>query len=582
MTSTAYSRPSKLPGGAGERRLPPRLMRTLTSKIEPKKLGIGLIAGCCLALLTYVSLAKLFAIYSPVFASTANTSALMQTSPPSSAKPSVPETETIPPEQTLAGGGGGGGNSAGAADPVDPSGSEEPGLPEAAVTRKETALGSDEPGLPEALTRKVDDSENTAAAASVESQEKQSNGGGAAAASSDAGQGTMTCDENGVDEGFPYARPTVCELSGDIRVSPKQKAVYLVNPSGAGGFDASGEKWLRPYARKDPFLMPGVTEVTVKSVPSAAVAPECTVRHAVPAVLFSNAGYTDNFFHDMTDALIPLFLTAAHLKGEVQLLVTNYKPWWVQKYTPLLRKISSYDVINFDADAEAGAVHCFPRGFVGLYRDRDLILSPHPTRNPRNYTMVDFNRFLRTALALPRDRPAVLGEEPGVRPRMLIISRAGTRKLLNLHEVAAAASDLGFNVTVAEAGADVPAFAAQVNAADVLLAVHGAGLTNQVFLPTEAVVVQIVPWGKMDWMATNFYGQPAKDMRLRYLEYYVGEDETSLKDKYPRDHMVFKDPAELHKQGWQTLAEIVMKQDVSVNLTRFRPILMQALDNLQE
>ena len=67
MTSTAYSRQSKLPGGGGERRLPPRLMRGLASKIEPKKLGVGLVAGCCLALLTYVSLAKLFAIYSPVF-----------------------------------------------------------------------------------------------------------------------------------------------------------------------------------------------------------------------------------------------------------------------------------------------------------------------------------------------------------------------------------------------------------------------------------------------------------------------------------------------------------------------------------
>jgi hypothetical protein len=69
MTSTAYSRPSKLPGGGNgsDRRLPPRLMRGLTTKIEPKKLGVGLLAGCCLALLTYVSLAKLFAIYSPVF-----------------------------------------------------------------------------------------------------------------------------------------------------------------------------------------------------------------------------------------------------------------------------------------------------------------------------------------------------------------------------------------------------------------------------------------------------------------------------------------------------------------------------------
>uniref|UniRef100_A0A453D2C7 Glycosyltransferase 61 catalytic domain-containing protein n=1 Tax=Aegilops tauschii subsp. strangulata TaxID=200361 RepID=A0A453D2C7_AEGTS len=389
----------------------------------------------------------------------------------------------------------------------------------------------------------------------------------------------MSCDENGVDEGFPYARPSVCELSGDIRISPKQKTMYLVNPSGAGGFDENGEKRLRPYARKDDFLLPAVVEVTVKSVPSAAAAPQCTKKHRVPAVVFSVAGYTDNFFHDNTDALIPLFLTASHLKGEVQLLITNYKPWWVQKYTPVLRKLSNYDPINFDADA---GVHCFAAGFLGLYRDRDLIISPHPTRNPRNYTMVDYNRFIRSAYALRRDRPSALGEVPGMRPQMLIISRGGTRKLLNLEEVAAAATELGFNVTVAEAGADVPAFAALVNAADVLLAVHGAGLTNQIFLPTQAVVVQIVPWGNMDWMATNFYGQPAREMQLRYVEYYVDEEETSLKDKYPREHLVFSDPKALHKQGWQALAETIMKQDVKVNLTRFRPFLLQAIDKLQE
>jgi len=65
-SSTAYSRPSKPPGpSAGDRR-GPRLAKEL-GKIEPKKLGIGLVAGCCLALLTYLSFARLFAIYSPVF-----------------------------------------------------------------------------------------------------------------------------------------------------------------------------------------------------------------------------------------------------------------------------------------------------------------------------------------------------------------------------------------------------------------------------------------------------------------------------------------------------------------------------------
>ena len=102
------------------------------------------------------------------------------------------------------------------------------------------------------------------------------------------------------------------------------------------------------------------------------------------------------------------------------------------------------------------------------------------------------------------------------------------------------------------------------------------------WMGTPQLLVQIVPWGKMDWMATNFYARPAAGMGLRYLEYYVGEEETSLKDKYPREHAVFRDPMSLHTQGWQALAQTIMKQDVGVNLTRFRPVLLQALDKLQQ
>ena len=96
----------------------------------------------------------------------------------------------------------------------------------------------------------------------------------------------MTCDENAVDEGFPYARPSVCELTGEVRISPTEKTMFFVNPTGAGPFDENGEKKLRPYARKDTFLLPGVVEVTIKSVrnPVAGGAPPCARRHDVPAV----------------------------------------------------------------------------------------------------------------------------------------------------------------------------------------------------------------------------------------------------------------------------------------------------------
>ncbi|VAI85804.1 beta-1,2-xylosyltransferease XAX1-like [Triticum dicoccoides] len=546
MASTAYARGSKPPVGPGERRQP-RLAKEL-SRIEPKKLGIGLVAGCCLALLTYISFARLFAIYSPVFEST---SMVMKNAPPAST--AVPSTEEAVPVQKKIEVEGGEDLAGGGTEPKEPGFPQETKIEE---KEEETPAETKSTQKEETAVTKPDGADKTEEA-----------------------KAKMTCDENAVDEGFPYARPSVCELTGDVRVSPKEKTMFFVNPSGAGPFDDNGEKKIRPYARKDTFLLPGVVEVTIKSVASPVSAPACARRHDVPAVVFSTAGYTDNFFHDNTDVMIPLFLSTAHFAGEVQFLITNYKPWWVTKFAPLLKKLSNYEVINFDKEEE---VHCFPGGQLGLYRDRDLIIGPHPTRNPHNYTMVDYNRFLRRAFGLPRDAPAVLGEKMAVRPKMLMIERKGTRKLLNLRAVQALCEELGFEVTVAEAGADVRAFAETVNAADVLLAVHGAGLTNQIFLPTGAVLVQIVPWGKMDWMATNFYGQPARDMQLRYVEYYVSEEETTLKDKYSRDHYVFKNPMQIHAQGWPALAEIIMKQDVMVNVTRFKPFLLKALDQLQD
>ncbi|KAJ1273703.1 hypothetical protein BS78_05G005000 [Paspalum vaginatum] len=298
--SSAYSRPSsKLPAKV-------RLMRSLTSKMEPKKLGVSVVAGCCLALLTYVSLAKLFAIYSPVFASTANTSAALMPPPSSSSKPSVPETEAIPPQES------------------------------------ETLLSGTDDG--------------------------DSNDGDAAAA----------------------------------------------------------------------------TDPVVDDLPAA-------------------------------------------------------------------------------AETAAGSEDAVDEAVVAEKRKKETA--------------------------------AVLGEEPGMKPRMVIVSRAGTpNRVLNLDAVATAASELGFNVTAAEAEA-VPGQV--VNSADVLLAVHGAGLAaDQIaFLPARAVVMQIIvpPWGRTTTAAaTDVYGgrPELRDLQLRYLEYSV-----------------------VGEEGWQ---------DVSVDLTKFRPFLLQALDRLQE
>nr|CDM80461.1 unnamed protein product [Triticum aestivum] len=390
-------------------------------------------------------------------------------------------------------------------------------------------------------------------------------------------KGSITCDDKSKDNDFPYARPVVCKMSGDVRIAPGSSSVILSMPL----YQSAEGRRVRPYARHDDSLPPLVREVAIKTVANGSDAPECSVGHGdIPAVVFSVGGYTRNFFHDMSDVLIPLYLTAFQFKGRVQFFVTDYKQWWLKKYKPILRRLSRYDIVDFDSNND---VHCFHHVILGLVRDRDLILRRHPTRNPKGYSMVGFTRFLRHAYGLRRNRPFVLGENPGKKPRMLIISRRGTRRLLNLHRVEAMATALGFDVTVSEAGGNsVKRFAETVNSCDVLVAVHGGGLTNQMFLPAKAVVVQIVPWGGMEWMATNFYGEPARGMGLRYLEYHVAGEESSLARRYPRDHAVFRDPMAIHAQGWKALAEVVMTQDVRLDLDRFTPTLLRALDLLQD
>ncbi|KAE8775161.1 hga5 [Hordeum vulgare] len=223
----------------------------------------------------------------------------------------------------------------------------------------------------------------------------------------------ISCDDTSKDEGFPYA-------------------------------SAEGRR-VRPYARRDDSLPPLVREVAIKTVANGSDAPECSVRHGdIPAVVFSVGGYTGNFFHDMSDVLIPLYLTSFQFKGRVQFFVTDYKQWWLKKYKPILRRLSRCDIIDFDSNND---VHCFHHVILGLVRDRDLILRRHPTRNPKGHSMLGFTRFLRRAYGLRRDRPLALGKNPGKKARMLIISRRGTRRLLNLHQVEAMATSLGFDVT---------------------------------------------------------------------------------------------------------------------------------------
>ena len=232
-----------------------------------------------------------------------------------------------------------------------------------------------------------------------------------------------------------------------------------------------------------------------------------------------------------------------------------------------------------DIDREQ-EVHCFPIVIVGLKRKvKEMSIDP----SKYSYSMSDFREFLRSCYSLKRVNAIKLRDDQHKMPQLLIISRKRTRFFTNIGEITKMASSLGYKVTVAEPTMNVAKFAELVNSCDVLMGFHGAGLTNIVFLPKNATLIQIVPFGDFEWLARTDYGEPTKDTNVKYVEYKISTEESTLVQQYPPDHVVFKDPYSIQKQGFIAFKSVYMdKQNVKLDVNRFRPTLLKALELLHQ
>ncbi|KAI5004105.1 hypothetical protein ZWY2020_031348 [Hordeum vulgare] len=359
-----------------------------------------------------------------------------------------------------------------------------------------------------------------------------------------------------------------CELDGDVRVHGAQGTVTLVGA-------AKAEEWrVKPYPRKvDPNAMRHVREIAVRSTTLPGGDEECAVKHSVPALLFSDRGYTGNYFHAYTDVILPLFLTAKRYGGEVQFLVSDLQMWWIGKFLPVFKSLSNYDLVDLAAD---NRTRCFAHVQVGLTCHADFSIDP--LRAPNGYSMVDFTRHMRGTYGLPR---GLAVPAAGARPRLLLIARASTRRFVNADEIVRAAQKVGFEVVVSEGTHEVAPFAELANTCDAMLGVHGAGLTNMVFLPTRGVVIQVVPLGGLEFVA-GYFRTPSRDMGLKYLEYRISPAESTLTEQYPPDHPIFTDPDGVKSKGWESLKQVYLdKQDVRLDLKRFRPLLKKAIAHIR-
>ncbi|KAJ3692408.1 hypothetical protein LUZ60_012758 [Juncus effusus] len=369
---------------------------------------------------------------------------------------------------------------------------------------------------------------------------------------------------------FTHPRADTCQMEGDVRILGTHSTVFLVSNSIAQ--NENTEAKVRPYARKwEKPTMQMITEVNIKRALNNQ-APPCTVRHDVPVVVFSTGGFVGNVFHDYTDILIPLFLAANQYNGNVQFAVTDMSWWWIFKYLPIIRTLTPHPILNLDQDQN---VHCFPSAQIGLKSHKPLGVDP--TQSPNGYTMQDFRAFLRKSFPLKRSNVKKIDLKSGRKPRLLILLRRGTRAIMNEKQLVSMAKKVGFKVVTADPDKtrEFPKFAHVVNSCDVMLGVHGAGLANMLYLPTNATVIQILPWGDLGFVGRHDYGLPLPDMGLKYVEYEIEKDESTLIHRYPKDHAVFTNPQEIHNQGWDTMYRIFLtEQNVVINVNRFKKVLI--------
>ncbi|XP_064946068.1 alpha-1,3-arabinosyltransferase XAT3-like [Musa acuminata AAA Group] len=510
-----------------------KMAKKFRPPVEPRSFGSGLIVGCFLVSMTYVLMSK-----KDIVSCLPSSRSLLLSSSPSWSD-ATPSSSIVSNRKIQLSG-------------------HEKAAEESNLERSEAI------DMP-------DDSSPAASASDVLSEE------GSSPSTDDKSDGAAgrkpMCDVSGY-------RLDTCDLAGDVRVIGKNSSsVVLVVTPDTSSTDRNESWQIKPYPRKyDSSAMAKVRPLSLKSLNGDPEAPRCSINHTVPGILFSTGGHCGNCFHDFADVLIPLFQTAIPFRGRVQFIITNHQRWWMNKYRPYLTKLSSYDAIDFDNDDR---VHCFDHVIVGLRAERDLMIHPP---NGGNYSIMDFVKLTRSAYSLERDRPWTPDQQPGNKPRLLFIARGGTRKFMNLDEIVPMAEQVGFEVVVSEPDFyDVARFAHIVNSCDVMVGVHGAGLTNFLFLPTDAIVIQVVPLGKLDWIATNFYAEPAMGMGLRYLEYNITVEESTLTELYPRDHPVFANPESIHKQGWFKLGNVFLKQqNVKLDVSRFRSVLVKALELLGE
>ncbi|KAK3010272.1 hypothetical protein RJ639_012592 [Escallonia herrerae] len=416
--------------------------------------------------------------------------------------------------------------------------------------------------------------------------------------------GTFCCDRSSI-------RSDVCIMKGDVRTHSSSSSIFLYTRtdnngvisyvsdiSEHGGEDDNEElhcEKIRPYTRKwEASVMDTIDELKlISKKQNSAIHHHCDVMHDVPAVFFSTGGYTGNVYHEFNDGLLPLYITSQQFNKKVVFVILEYHDWWVTKYGDILSLLSDYPPIDFSGDKRS---HCFPEAIVGLKIHDELTVNSSLMEG--NKSIKDFRDILDQAY-WPRISGLIQDEErealsPSAKtpvevkkgkhgdrlkkPKLVIVSRNGSRAITNEDALVKMAENIGFLVEVLRPTptTELAKLYRVLNSSDVTIGVHGAAMTHLLFMKPGCVFIQVIPLGT-DWAAETYYGEPARKLGLKYVGYRILAQESSLYNDYDRDDPVLTDPESVNNKGWEFTKKIYLdRQKVRLNLGRFRKRLVRA------
>ncbi|KAI3977997.1 hypothetical protein MKX01_032374 [Papaver californicum] len=375
----------------------------------------------------------------------------------------------------------------------------------------------------------------------------------------------------------------ICVLNMPTTLDPKISTFYVFDPfSNPSSIISKPEVHkIRPYPRKlDNTAMSRVKELTLITT-SSTTKIHCQIQHQAPALVFSAEGYTGNLFHDFNDGIVPLFVTIRSLfpNGDYPILVVSTSlDWWFSKYAELLGSFTPHPIIYLENSTET---HCFPSTTtIGLISHGYMTINS--TLLPNSDNFVGFRSLLGAAYDGITEHNWPIRKRRRKRPILVLVGRMASaqvgRVILNQADVEFLAKRVGFEVAIFEPNESQSLSQAYelINKSHAMVGVHGAALTHSLFLRPRSVLIQVVPLG-IDWLAETYFGNSAKEMGLEYTKYKIEAKESSLTQKYGKNHHALKNPNEFMKNNWSIQKDIYLKeQNVRIDLVRFGKYLKSA------